>query len=95
MNDPDNKSAFDVNSSPISVRNEVNGTPTSTRTRTSENRMLLHPEKCKQAQNKFKETYKILWWCAFQMTICFVVTFMVYPGVAQATKLKFLSGSSS
>ena len=57
--------------------------------------MLLDPERFKQKQNKFKDTYKILWWCAFQMTICFVVTYMVYPGVAQATKLKFLSGSSS
>ena len=85
------RSTFNANQTLVPATNELNASPIVT----SENDLLLDPMNSKQAQNNFKEAYKIIWWCALQVTICTSITSMVFPGVAQSTNLEFLSNSSS
>lgn len=42
-----------------------------------------------------KQIYDKIWLCALQMSLWFITTFVIYPGVAQSTNLGFLSNSDS
>ena len=91
MNDNESNSSLNADHSPTSAGDDLKTSPVGLIKKS----LLLNPKDSSQADNKFKETYKILWWCAFQVSICTSINSMVYPAVAQATNLKFLSDSTS